>query len=177
MKKQQQQKVEWLQMGHGKYEEIPDEKSFFDVSKKSKNVICHFYRESTFRCKIVDKHLAILAPKHLEARFIKLNVEKCKFLVDRLKIVVLPTICLIKESKSMDYIVGFDDLGSTDEFSTEMLEWRIARADIITYSGDLLTPPDGSAGQGKPKLSYAGGSDGRKKTIRGGRDDDDSDDD
>ena len=33
----------------------------------------------------------------------------------------------------VDYIVGFDDLGGTDDFSTDMMEWRIARADVINY--------------------------------------------
>ena len=50
---------------------------------------------------------------------------------------------VVKEGKTKDYIVGFTDLGNTDNFSTEMLEWRIARSDVIEYSGDLLQPPIG----------------------------------
>lgn len=141
LKKSQQQKQEWMSQGHGKYSEVADEKEFFDACKKSKKVVCHFYRDSTFRCKIVDKHLEILAPKHLETKFIKIDAEKCKFLVDRLRIVVLPTICMAIEGKTQDYIVGFDDLGGKDEFPTEMLEWRLGRANVINYSGDLVTPP------------------------------------
>lgn len=170
LKKSQQQKQEWLAQGHGQYEEIADEKQFFDVCKKSKNVVCHFYRDSTFRCKIVDKHLQILAQKHMETKFVKINAEKCKFLVERLRIVVLPTICLAREGKTVDYVVGFDDMGGSDDFPTEMLEWRIARADVITYSGDLMTPPGGSGPSRKPVLDH-----GPKKTIRG-RADDNSDD-
>jgi len=41
---------------------------------------------SFLRCKIVDKHLALLAPKHMETKFCKINAEKCPFLTDRLKI-------------------------------------------------------------------------------------------
>merc|ERR1711976_97120 len=172
LKKAQEQKQEWLVQGHGKYEEIADEKQFFEVSKKSKNVVCHFYRDSTFRCKIIDKHLAILAPKHMETKFVKINAEKCQFLVERLRIKVLPTICVAKEGKTIDYIVGFDDLGGHDEFPTEMLEWRLGRADVINYSGDLLSPP--TAGQSSKK-SILGAE--KKKTIRGRDDDDSSDDD
>ena len=47
-----------------------------------------------------------------------------------------------QDSKTRDYIVGFTDLGNHDEFSTEMMEWRIATAGLIEYSGDLMTPPD-----------------------------------
>lgn len=68
--------------------------------------------------------------------------------------------------------MGFDDLGGTDEFSTEMLEWRIARADVINYSGDLVNPPGSE--NAKPKNILL---DSKKKTIRGRGDDTDSDDD
>ena len=53
MKKMQAQKEEWLSTGHGKYDEIADEREFFDVCKKSKNVICHFYRNTTLLCKVI----------------------------------------------------------------------------------------------------------------------------
>lgn len=57
MKRQQEKKQEWLKNGHGEYEEIPEEKNFFEVTKNSENVVVHFYRDETFRCKILDKHL------------------------------------------------------------------------------------------------------------------------
>ncbi|KAI0209316.1 Thioredoxin domain-containing protein 9, partial [Lamellibrachia satsuma] len=171
LKAAQKQKQEWLSLGHGQYEEIADEKDFFEVSKKSANVVCHFYRESTFRCKIVDKHLALLAPKHIETRFVKINAEKCPFLVERLRIVVLPTICIAKNGKTVDYIVGFDDMGGADDFPTEILEWRIARTEVIKYDGDLVTPP--ISGSKKSLL----GQPSKKKTIRGKAGDDSSDED
>lgn len=80
MKKLQQQQQAWQILGHGEYSELSSEKEFFEISKKSKNIVCHFYKDSTPRCKIVDMHLKALATKHLEARFCKLNVEKAPFL-------------------------------------------------------------------------------------------------
>ena len=62
------QSEEWKSKGHGVYSEIAEEKEFFDTCKKSAKVVCHFYRDSTWRCKIVDKHLSLLAPRHLETR-------------------------------------------------------------------------------------------------------------
>jgi len=170
MKSAQKQHQEYLASGHGVYEELADESEFFAASKKSRFFVCHFFRSSTPRCKIVDKHLALLAPQHLETRFSRIDAERSKFLVDRLRIKMMPTICLAKDGKTVDYIAGFDDLGGIDEFSTEMLEWRIARAGVIEYSGDLLNPPL-PAGT-KPKIL----GHGTKKTIRGGQDSDDSDD-
>ena len=100
----------------------------------------------------------------------KINAEKCPFLTQRLKIRVIPTLLITRDAKTVDYIVGFDDLGGKDDFSTEMMEWRIAKADVINYNGDLLTPPD-SVDQKKTSILR-----NPKKTIRDG-DDDSSDDD
>lgn len=167
LKKVQQQKQEWLAQGHGEFTELPDEKKFFEVSGKSSNIVCHFYLDGKERCRIVDMHMKVLCKKHIEARFLKVNAEKCPFLVERLKIKVIPTVALIKDGKVKDYIVGFTDLGNRDDFSTEMMEWRIAQSGAIEYNGDLLTPPDDSK---KKKFLTQ-----KNKTIRGGYDSDDSD--
>merc|ERR1739848_654313 len=99
-------------------------------------------------------------------KFCKINAEKCPFLCDRLKIKVIPTVLCIKNQQTTANIVGFGDLGNTDEFSTEMLEWRLGGADIINYSGDLMTPPDGSGGpKPKSKLNILGKK--KNKSIRG----------
>ena len=38
---------------------------------------------------------------------------------------MLPTLALIQREKTVDYVVGFDDLGGTDGFSTEILAARL----------------------------------------------------
>lgn len=134
MKNEAKKKQEWLNNGHGEYSELSGEKEFFELSKKSANIIAHFYRDSTERCKIVDHHLKILAKKHLEAKFCKVNAENSPFLTERLRIKVIPTIAIIKDSKTKDYVIGFTDLGNRDDFSTEMMEWRIAQSGAIEYN-------------------------------------------
>ena len=54
-----------------------------------------------------------------------------------------------------------------------MLEWRLGTTDVIHYSGDLMTPPDGKKGN-KPKLNILGKK--KNKTLRGQDVDDDSSD-
>ncbi|XP_022786255.1 thioredoxin domain-containing protein 9-like [Stylophora pistillata] len=168
LKKQEEQKREWLHKGHGQYNEIPGEKEFFKETKDSPRIVCHFFRDSTFRCKIVDKHLALLAPKHIETKFIKVDAERCHFLVQKLNVKVLPTILIIKDGKFPDRIVGFDDLGGHDEFSTAMMEWRIARSGVINYTGDLSVPPDQANKKSSTTIL--------KKSIRSRRDMDDDED-
>ncbi|XP_063545070.1 thioredoxin domain-containing protein 9 [Cydia strobilella] len=168
MKQRAQKKQEWLANGHGEYTELDGEKEFFGVCNKSDNVVCHFYKSDSPRCRIVDMHLKILAKKHVETRFVKMDAERAPFLAGRLKIRVIPTIALVKSNKTKDFIVGFTELGNRDDFSTETLEWRIARSDLIEYSGDLTVPPEEARAQRKLHLQS-------KKTVRG-RQDSDSDD-
>jgi hypothetical protein len=54
----------------------------------------------------MDKHLAILANKHMETRFIKVHAEKSPFLTEKLRIVILPTLALVKNAKVDDYVVS-----------------------------------------------------------------------
>ncbi|MFH4980912.1 hypothetical protein AB6A40_007621 [Gnathostoma spinigerum] len=132
---QQAKRQELISLGHGTYDELPDERAFFDATKKSNKLVCHFYRPSTERCKIVDKHLELIAPRHINARFVCVNVDKFPFLTERLRIHVIPTIAIVIDSKTVDYIRGFSDLGGTDEFCTETLEWRLAQSGVINYDG------------------------------------------
>ncbi|KAG6570879.1 Thioredoxin domain-containing protein 9-like protein, partial [Cucurbita argyrosperma subsp. sororia] len=135
MKKMAEKRSRWISLGHGEYSEIPVEKDFFSIVKASDRVVCHFYRDN-WPCKVMDKHLGILAKQHIETRFVKINAEKSPFLAEKLKIVVLPTLALIKNAKVDDYVVGFDELGGTDEFSTEELEERLAKCQVIFYEGE-----------------------------------------
>nr|XP_002131804.1 thioredoxin domain-containing protein 9-like [Ciona intestinalis] len=166
MKKAQVQKQEWISKGHGMYSELSSEKEFFDICKESKHVVCHFYKNSSFRCKILDSHLSTLAQQHCETKFIKLDVEKAPFLTERLGIRIIPTMAMVKDSKTQGYIVGFTDLGNCDDFSTEMLEWRLGCSEMVRYKGDLATPPDNRKASSSRPLTEK-----PKKTIRGREED------
>jgi hypothetical protein len=69
----------------------------------------------------------------------QIDAEKSPYLTEKLKIWMLPTIALIKSEKVLDYVVGFEDLGGTDGFTTEQLAERLARADAIRH--DPVTMP------------------------------------
>lgn len=154
LKRSQKQRQQWVAQGHGDYMEIADEKQFFAELKKEARAVVHFYRAATRRCEIVDAHLSTLARKHVETRFIKVsegcaapcacgstpkdaarpmqvNAEKSPFICERLKIMVLPTITLIKEGRTDHSIIGFDELGGHDSFSTEDLERLLLRHEVV----------------------------------------------
>ncbi|KAG6525937.1 hypothetical protein ZIOFF_015910 [Zingiber officinale] len=166
IKKMAEKRSQWVSLGHGEYSEI-SEKDFFAAVKASDRVVCHFYRDN-WPCKVMDKHLSILAKQHIESRFIKVHAEKSPFLTEKLRIVVLPTLALVKNAKVEDYVVsgakisssgdwmitelcefsrvralqvGFDDLGGTDGFSTEELEERLAKSQVIVLDGEGPSHP------------------------------------
>ncbi|OEL34951.1 Thioredoxin domain-containing protein 9-like protein [Dichanthelium oligosanthes] len=134
MRRAAERRAKWHTLGHGEYAELP-EKEFFSAAKASERLVCHFYRDN-WPCKVVDRHLSILAKQHVETRFIKVHAEKAPFLTEKLRIVVLPTLAIVKNAKVEDYVVGFDELGGKDDFSTEDLEERLAKSQVIFLDGE-----------------------------------------
>jgi thioredoxin-like negative regulator of GroEL len=73
-----------------------------------------------------------LAQSHYEARFLKINVENCPFLVTRLGVQVLPCVIAFIDGVGADRIIGFEGLGHTEAtFTTRDLEVRLIRANVL----------------------------------------------
>ena len=102
---------------YGNYTEII-ETEFLDTMLKNEKVVCHFYHKDFERCKIIDKHLQIIAQSHKETLFVKIDAEKTPFFTDKLNIRVLPTIILFVKGKSVHRFIGFQDFGMNDDFPT-----------------------------------------------------------
>ncbi|XP_041675323.1 thioredoxin domain-containing protein 9-like [Drosophila eugracilis] len=158
-KKKQQ---DWLKNGHGKFTPLVDEKEFFEVTKKSVDIVCLFYNVGDKRCKIVDRHLKILAPQHPEAKFCKVETKKAPFLTQRLLIKELPTLLLVKDGMVKDFIIGFAELGNTENFSTKEMESRIALSETIQCQENQKNPANVANGIAKTTTKRA------KKTKRVG---------
>jgi thiol-disulfide isomerase/thioredoxin len=136
LQKKMRQEQDWRQLGHGRYLEVADTKDFFNSAKKSQRVIAHFYRGVTPRCQIVDAHFEKLAAKHVETRFLKIDAEKNPFLVERLEVIVLPTIVLIKDGRTEHSIRGFDEFGGTDDFSTQDMAYVLSTHGMLNFELD-----------------------------------------
>ena len=102
---------------YGNYTEII-ETEFLDTMLKNDKVVCHFYHKDFERCKIIDKHLKIIAQNHRETLFVKINAEKTPFFTAKLNIRVLPTIILFVKGKAIHRFIGFQDFGMNDDFPT-----------------------------------------------------------
>jgi thioredoxin-like negative regulator of GroEL len=138
LKTMARQKSEWMAHGHGSYREIDDQKRFFEELKSEKRAVVHFFRPSTRRCEILDKHIGDLAQRHIETKFVRVNAERFPYVAEKLKIWMLPTLVLIKDGRTDHSIIGFDELGGADNFPTEVLEAILIKWGVCSdaYGGE-----------------------------------------
>ncbi|KAH8552698.1 thioredoxin-like protein [Umbelopsis sp. PMI_123] len=120
-----------IENDHGTYEEISKEKEVMKLTTSSKYVVVHFFHKDFRRCDIMDKHLQTLAQTHYQTKFCKVNVENAPFLVEKMHIQVLPCVMTFIDGIAQSKLVGFDELGGTDGFSTALLEFKLANAGVI----------------------------------------------
>lgn len=140
--KKEAEKRQVLQMkGHGEYREV-GEGDFLGEVTGSEKVICHFYHKEFYRCKIMDKHLKALAPKHIDTKFIKLDAENAPFFVTKLGVKTLPCVVLFRKGIAVDRLVGFQDLGGKDDFTTKTLEVTLIKKGIISEKKDEVNEED-----------------------------------
>mmetsp|Transcript_6651 Transcript_6651/g.16641 ORF Transcript_6651/g.16641 Transcript_6651/m.16641 type:complete len:244 (+) Transcript_6651:107-838(+) len=142
MKKKQTEAQGMKSRGHGEYAEIVEDE-FLKTVTNSKLCVVHFYHRDFERCKVLDKHLPDLARKHFETKFVKINAEKARFFVEKLKVRMLPSLVFFLNGVAVDRMVGFDELGGSDEFETHVLERRIAQSGAIDF--DFIAEPEQKA--------------------------------
>ncbi|XP_078739995.1 thioredoxin domain-containing protein 9 isoform X2 [Lampetra fluviatilis] len=169
LKKAQQQQQEWRSLGHGVYSDIADEKAFFSECKRSPRVVCHFYKDSTQRCEVVDGQLSKLAPLHLETRFLRLDVSRAPFLSSRLRLRAVPTVAVVRGGAISDYVIGVAEMGGANggdvrarpQISGAELERRLVNAGAIFRSESA---GDNSGGAPRTTITHAA----KKTSIRHG---------
>jgi len=130
--------------GHGEYREITEEEFLKEVCG-SQWVVVHFYHREFFRCKIADKHLKILAQKHLSCKWLTLDAEKAPFFITKLGIQMLPTVIVFKDGVVSDQFAGFDEMGGKDDFRTEVMEhWFSKTGCVKMKKADVKKAEQGS---------------------------------
>ncbi|KAI0353586.1 GTPase inhibitor [Trametes cingulata] len=163
LKREMEQLQQMKNDGHGQYREVTDEKEVIRLSANKPRCVIHFFHHKFKRCEIMDKHLSRIAPKYFDTLFIRVFVENVPWLVERLGIKVLPCVMTFMNGVSKDRIVGFEELGNTDQFDTATLEWKLLDSGVIQK--------DDSFG---PTVTY-GAKPAVRSHIRGRPQDDDSD--
>lgn len=97
MQKENEKRQQLQRKGHGEFQEVEEGQrllcsvtavtlllasrqnhlfsagDFLEAVTQTENVVCHFFHRDFERCKLLDKHLSILARKYFDTRFIKLS--------------------------------------------------------------------------------------------------------
>ena len=120
----------------GKYVQVEDERELLSSSVREPKVVIHFAKKEFRRCHILDRHLEHLARQHPGTLFLKTYVEHAPFLVQKLDIRVLPCLMAFVQGVCKDKLIGFQDFGNSDAFTTAALEWRLGQTG--TYAPLML---------------------------------------
>ncbi|KAJ3909878.1 thioredoxin-like protein [Lentinula edodes] len=132
---------EMKQSQYGTYNEITDEKEVVRVTAHEPRCVVHFYHPNFKRCEIMDKQLAKIAPKYFNTRFFRVFVENIPWLVEKLSIKVLPCVICFVKGVTKDRIIGFEELGNNDAFTTAALELRLSVCGVIQKpTGNVMDP-------------------------------------
>ncbi|KAK7470516.1 hypothetical protein VKT23_001941 [Stygiomarasmius scandens] len=126
---------------HGSYTEVQDEKEIIRITAREPRCVVHFFHPNFKRCEIMDKHLSKLAPKYFNTRFFRVFVENVPWLVEKLSIKVLPCVICFVNGVTKDRLIGFEELGNSDAFTTATLELRLGICGVIQKQPSNVTDP------------------------------------
>jgi thiol-disulfide isomerase/thioredoxin len=132
----QRQKLEDIGKGHGQYRNIVQDEFLHEVTN-SMHTVCHFYHNDFEKCKVMDHHLQILAKRHVETKFIKIDAAKTPFFVQKLSVRMMPTLIFFVDGVAKDKLIGFEGLSDDlpiyqeDEWKTIKLARLLGKAGMI----------------------------------------------
>lgn len=138
-------KMELKSKGHGDYRTISQDEFLPETcaaaaaeSSKSKAaasewVVVHFFHDEFIKCKVMDHHLRIVAEKHLECKFLRIEAQKAPFFCSKLKVITLPTVLVLREGTVVDRMVGFEGIAEDNEWPTRLLQKWLAKSGAIDY--------------------------------------------
>ena len=140
MKKAHETKQANLARGHGRVRDITQDEFLPELTGESEKCLVHFYHKDFPRCKVMEHHFSILAPQHIEAKFVRIDAEKAPFFVEKLRIRTLPCVIYFMGGLAVDRITGFEGLcdgqetGAEDEWPTWKLAQRLAMIGAIEFT-------------------------------------------
>jgi hypothetical protein len=83
MRQMQAKTAQQRALGHGEVRTITQDEFLPECTGSSEWVAVHFFHVEFERCKIMDHHLKMIAPRHLSCKFLRLDAEKAPFFVQK----------------------------------------------------------------------------------------------
>jgi len=127
-----------LAKGHGEVRTIGQDDFLTECTGSSEWVAIHFFHDEFERCKILDHHLKIVAPLHVECKILRIDARKAPFFVSKLQVRTLPTLLVFQDGKAVDRLTGFDKLAvdpkDPDCWHTGKLREWLAGTGAVKYT-------------------------------------------
>ncbi|KAB8078015.1 thioredoxin-like protein [Aspergillus leporis] len=158
------------------YPTLKSDQTLLDLTTETHRCVIHFAHPDFTRCGTMDEHMRALATRHYEVRFARVDVRNTPFIVEKLKIRVLPCVVGFKDGIAVERVLGFEGLAlggrdGTDSFSTATLEKRLLWKGVLAQAKLKADNEDSEASDADRDDDEDGGrrqNDGRR-TIRGGK--------
>lgn len=117
---------------YGQLETIEEEAKLIKLSNETKKIIIHFQLENFQKCKTMNEKLWEVSREYLDVKFVKINVDKCPFLVSKLNIKVLPFVIGYINGVEKLRLVGFSRLGNVaNDFELDALKVQLEDTGFI----------------------------------------------
>jgi len=83
-------------------------------------------------------HLELIAPHHIECKFLNIDAEKTPFFVQKLQVKTLPTLIIFRDGVVVDRLTGFQEMAvdpnEPDKWHTSKLQAWIASTGAIKFA-------------------------------------------
>ncbi|KAL9107542.1 MAG: hypothetical protein Q9227_007542 [Pyrenula ochraceoflavens] len=96
--------------GPGAYRTLGNDKEVLDFTTESEKCVVHFSHPDFGRCAVMDGHLEVLAGRHGEVQWAKVDVRECGFVVEKLGVRVLPCVVGFVDGVVKGRFTGFEGL-------------------------------------------------------------------
>ncbi|KAL4942858.1 thioredoxin-like protein [Aspergillus oleicola] len=131
------------------YPTLKSDQALLDFTTQTRRCIIHFAHPDFARCATMDQHIRAMAARHQDTRFARVDVRETPFVVEKLKIRVLPCVIGFLDGVAAERVLGFEGLGiggsdGLEGFSTVTLEKRFLAAGILSQTKFNADEDDGS---------------------------------
>ncbi|GKY94444.1 hypothetical protein MPSEU_000410200 [Mayamaea pseudoterrestris] len=163
LQSQHDQRIANIAKGHGELRIIAQDDFIPEcTSSSSEYVVVHFCHDEYQRCHILNHHLKLLAPLHVECKFLQLNATKAPFFVTKLNVRTLPTLIVFRHGQVVDRMTGFDKIvasdnkADVDDWKTSRLQEWLASTGAINYTSPMKEHDEGGDRVGYRSRIYRG---------------------
>ncbi|KAL4772808.1 thioredoxin-like protein [Aspergillus nidulans var. acristatus] len=121
------------------YPTLKGDQMLLDYTTQTQRCVIHFAHPDFVRCATMDNHIRALAARHQDARFARVDVRETPFVVEKLKIRVLPCVIGFLDGVAVERVLGFEGLGpggttGLEGFNTASLEKRLLGKGILSLA-------------------------------------------